>query len=438
MKKKYLASLLLGLAIVNTACKDIDTDEIYQKEFHKILYLKTSGVVDMTLYKTGEDTEYSFSVIKAGAFPELTADVSLKPMTNEELEDYCAPRGLNFKALPEDCYTLSESNLHFGTEDRYKLINMSMHTTKIDEAPDASPSEYVIPVILKSENDSINANMNVLIIRPDVVVPAVSFAEKGLVTKYCGEGETILEIPLQIQIDNKWDFTCEVEVDPTAGGEYDIVDKGYTLENNGVVSFKEGTNTSILKVKVNRAEAGINEVSMTAPVIPLRLKSVSLPTFDIDKTELLLGISSKYPLTESMLYTNAQEASEGPLGNILDGSIATYFHSDWHGTVSDPHYVQVNLPIAINSFIFSYTNRNSNGNAALASFNVSVSANGTDFTSLKAFAWDVDGLPGGAAETYNSPIQTPSTPIKSIRFTCNGNWSGGVFFVWSEFSLYGF
>ncbi len=437
MKKKYLPSLLLGLLLVNTACEDIDRNEIYQEEFHKILYLKTSGVVDITLYKTGEDTEYNFSVVKAGAFPELTADVYVEPMTAQELEEYCTPRGLDFQALPSDCYSLSETASHFGPEDRYKIINMALHTTKIEEMPEIE-SEYVVPVILKSNTDSINSNLNILIIRPEVVVPSVAFAEKGLVSQYCPKGETTIEIPLQLQIDNKWDFTCQVEVAPAAG-DYTKLTSGYTLENDGVVTFTKGSSTAILKAKINRTEAGLGEVDMETTVLPLRLKSISYPDFDIDSNELWLGVTSKYPLTANMLYTNAQEPSEGPLANILDGNISTFFHSMWSVSIPDAHYVQVNLPQTIESFKFTYTNRDSNGNAALTNFNVSVSEDGTNFSSLRDFNWEADQLPGIAAGVYNSPLQSPATPVKSIRFTMKGtNWTGGGFFVWSEFSLYGF
>lgn len=437
MEKKYLVSLLFGLLLVMSACEDVDKSEIYQEEFHKILYLKTPGIIDMTLYKTGDDTEYDFSIVQAGAFPDLTADVQIGAMSEEELREYCEPRGLNMTRLPESCYDFSETNIHFDSEDRYKIIKLSMHTTAIDNMP-TPESEYVIPIILKSENDSINSGMNILIIRPTVVIPAVTFNQTGLINQYFPEGETTIDLPLELQIDNRWNFSCEVEVDPTALGNHPLLEKGYTLENNGVVNFTEGNRTAVLRVKVNRTAAELDEVSMTVPVLPLRLKSISIPTFDIDRTPLLLGVSSKYPLTTSMLATNAQEPNEGPLPNILDGNIGTYFHSAYSITISGKHYVQVNLPEAISSFIFSYTNRSSNGNAALATFNVSVSTNGTDFTSLRDFERYTDNLPSGGAGVFNSPVMESTAPIRSVRFTCDKNCTGGVFFVWSEFSLYGF
>lgn len=436
MKKKYLASLLFGLLFVNTACEEVDKNEIYQEDFHKILYLKNTGVMDVTLYKTGEHTDYPVSIVKAGAFPELTADVYLESMTEAELAEYCASRGLDLKKVPESCFSLQERDVHFGSEDRYKIVNMSLHTTAIDELPESS-SEYVVPIALKSENDSINANLNVLILKPTVVIPSVSFVNKGLTPAYCSDGTTTVEVPLQLQIDNKWNFTCQVEVDPTVTG-HELLDKGYRLENDGIVNFTEGNNTSMLKVTIDREATGYTDLDMNMPVIPLRLKSISIETFDVDKSEMLLGVTSKYPLTPSMLETNAQEPSEGPLADILDGNINTFFHSAWSISIDKKHYVQVNLPKAISSFIFSYTNRATNGSAALAEFDLSVSENGTDFTSMKYFTKDVDNLPGTAAGVFNSPKMDCLAPVKPIRFTCERNWGGnGIYFVWSEFSLYG-
>lgn len=86
--------------------------------------------------------------------------------------------------------------------------------------------------------------------------------------------------------------------------------------------------------------------------------------------------------------------------------------------------------------MFSYTNRDSNGNAALAWFDVETSNDGQTFTPLKSYALDADSLPGGGAEVFNSTKLESTSPFKSIRFICKQNFTGGAFFVWSEFSLY--
>lgn len=69
------------------------------------------------------------------------------------------------------------------------------------------------------------------------------------------------------------------------------------------------------------------------------------------------------------IWTNAPEANEGSNGPaylLLDGDLSTYFHSNWSGnpaTVTDKHFLQVNLDEAIQNVTFKYTKRNNNGGA---------------------------------------------------------------------------
>lgn len=435
MKKIYIATLLSGVLAMQTGCTDVDENEIYQKEFHKIIMLKTDGVLDLTIYNTGEDSNYEFSIMKSGTSPETTANAYLAPMSEEELQTYTGDRGLDFKEIPADCYELSDKELNFSSNERYKIINVALHTEMIANLP-ASESDYVIPLILKSENDSVSENKKILIIKPDIIIPSVIFKQSGLVTQYCGKGQTTIEVPLELQIDNKWDFTCTVGVDESKIQGNTLLSKGYTLANNGVVSFSQGNKSAVLKVTVDRTEAGLEELNMETSVLPLVIQHVSLETFGRDKEAYLLGVNAQYPLEVNMLSTNAQEPSEGALSNILDGVLGTFFHSAWSVPVDGDHYVQVDLPESYSSFIFSYTNREANGDAALGIFDVSVSSDKKNFTTIKTFNKDVDGLPGAGAGVFNAPELKSDSPFSSIRFTCKKNWNDGAYFVWSEFSLY--
>ena len=59
------------------------------------------------------------------------------------------------------------------------------------------------------------------------------------------------------------------------------------------------------------------------------------------------GIDTTYtyaeiPLTAAMLVTYTQETTEGPKTNLVDGNIATYWHSAWSGTTAPlPHWIQI-------------------------------------------------------------------------------------------------
>ena len=44
--------------------------------------------------------------------------------------------------------------------------------------------------------------------------------------------------------------------------------------------------------------------------------------------------------------------------------------------------------------------------------------------------------PPGAAGVYVSPDVSIDNAANTLRFKCESNWTGGSFFVWSEFSLF--
>ena len=62
------------------------------------------------------------------------------------------------------------------------------------------------------------------------------------------------------------------------------------------------------------------------------------------------------------IWTNAQEAGEGPIANLVDGATNNYFHTDWHAEniSSGDHYIAVDLGAdnTLPRFAFSHTTRN--------------------------------------------------------------------------------
>lgn len=62
------------------------------------------------------------------------------------------------------------------------------------------------------------------------------------------------------------------------------------------------------------------------------------------------------------IWTNAQEAGEGPIANLVDGATNNYFHTDWHAenVSSGDHYIAVDLGSGntLPRFAFSHTTRN--------------------------------------------------------------------------------
>ncbi len=147
-------------------------------------------------------------------------------------------------------------------------------------------------------------------------------------------------------------------------------------------------------------------------------------------------VSTPIALTAADLSTNAQEPSEGPIANLLDGNTATFFHTAWSVGIPGPHWMQVNLKQDItDSYRFYYAPR---GNAANkpTDFDLMGSTDGTEWFLIKNFTEEADGLPVTATDPYNSPILEVERPFNQIRFVVNKTNRGSTFWTMSEFRFF--
>ena len=64
-----------------------------------------------------------------------------------------------------------------------------------------------------------------------------------------------------------------------------------------------------------------------------------------------LDPDSKLILDASQLSSPASDDDEGKhIEWLVDDNVTTFWHSDWHGKVSGPHYIQVELPCEITGY----------------------------------------------------------------------------------------
>lgn len=416
MKKIILASLL-GLMIGSTACED--NKEEFLSDYDTIMYFRNSGVQELTCYITGDKTHFDMPIVKAGYNSEALSDARITVMDAAQLSVYNSENGTDFQLLSPDCYEFTtETDLIFSADDLYKAVSVSFTPENIKNLGEGN---YVLPLVLTSSQD-VNEEKNIVFVKPEVVTLQLTIAaddEEHIFKK----GGITISVPLKLQIDNLWDFQAKVVLDE-ASSTMNL--DGVSLANDGIVDFKAGGN-GMLDIIVSNLEQVTGQIGV-------RIESVIGKDFGFSPEASTVTCSLEpYPLTVGMLSSNAIEPSEGSLANLLDGNVDSYFHSAWSVAVSGAHHLQVNLPENVKRFGFSYTNRSNNGNAAMAWFTV---YGGDNLELIKSYSWDNDGLPGGAAAKYTSGILTSETPINTVRFECNGNWTGGVFFVWSEFRFY--
>lgn len=426
MKHISIALCLCGMILANTSCDNYD--DTYPQEYEKILSLQTTGEQNIELFKTGDPTIYPITIIKAGSKPTLTAAAHISSMSDADFKTYITERGLDYVAMPKSCFSFDVENLEYSSAETYKIINLQLNTNEIEVFKEslAEGQTCVLPIRLTSTSDSILADKNTLILIPEITIPTLSVTESssGTVTKYLPQNGGTIALSLGLQVENQWNFTCSVAID-----EATTTLQGATLASN-VVSFEPG--------KVSTVQVNVPKFTKTSGNVGIKITGIEgKDGFEFNPDPFILTASiEKYPLTADMLSSNAKEPTEGSLANLLDGDVGTYFHSAWSVAVQGKHYVQAQIPASTKTFRFTYTNRSSNGNAALAWFNLYTGTNEDNLTLYKQFGWDTDGLPGGAAGVYVSPDITVDNVANILRFECVQNWTGGAFFVWSEFGLF--
>ncbi len=123
------------------------------------------------------------------------------------------------------------------------------------------------------------------------------------------------------------------------------------------------------------------------------------------------------PLTASQIGTNAQEPSEGPASNLVDGNLDTFFQSFWdEWTYPDlkpagSHYLTFDLQKEVTAFRFRYWNRKSGGSRP-KTVNIYVGTDGTDWT----LARELDNLPTDAGSSYESEVFLLDAPISHVKY----------------------
>lgn len=424
MKKLTILLGLCGLSMLYSSCDNYD--DLIPQKYNTILSMKQYGEQDIILYRTGENTEFEITAMKTGSVTGTTAAAKISSMSQAAFAEYLELAGKSYKYLPQECFSIQNGDLDYSGEDTWKRIKVLIDYEKTAPYVLEEKGRYVIPLVMTSESDSILSTKRELILKmSDVIVPNVSFG--GTQTKELSRAGGVVEVPLNMQIANKWNFTAKVEIDEAA-----TTLNGVSLADGGVVNFAPGGNGKVqLQVPAFTTQ--------TIGNVGLKIKSIDGKDFNYDEGVFnITAAMEKYPLTPAMLSSNAVEPTEGSLANLLDGDINTFFHSAWSVDVEGLHHVQVTLPKPIKVCSFSYTNRATNANAALAWLTFYAGTSEDDLEEVKTFAFDTDNLPWDiAGGTWNSPDITFDKPVSVLRFENpdDGTWFRGKFFVWSEFCL---
>lgn len=391
MKKTTYLSLLAGCLITLGACEGskYDLENQIPEKFHKILYLSISGKQDLTLYNTDEDNTYSFSLIKAGSDPTLSAKADITVMTQEEVdEQYSDLEGVNYQVISPSAYSLDKSQLEFSAEDSYKLVNLSLKPREVMAAIASNPNAiWVLPLYVSSENDSINATKNQLFLQlKEVITPTIGFKDSyvnvkaytyGLVSKISEK------VPFKLDTNNKWDIECEFVVDNeyitqynnTNGTIFQILpENSYSFASS--MPLPNGTTETTLLVEVEGSQLQPGDY-----MLPIRIKNVS--QFEISSTNAIYPIAirimgEQLDRTEWTAEANTEELvgevqnNSGPVECLLDGNLQTFWHSQWqNGSHALPHEVIIDVQKECTFTQFALVQREGSNYVKAGNFQVS-------------------------------------------------------------------
>ena len=391
MKKTTYLSLLAGCLITLGACEGskYDLENQIPEKFHKILYLSISGKQDLTLYNTDEDNTYSFSLIKAGSDPTLSAKADITVMTQEEVdEQYSDLEGINYQVISPSAYSLDKSLLEFSAEDSYKLVNLSLKPREVMAAIASNPNAiWVLPLYVSSENDSINATKNQLFLHlKEVITPTIGFKDSyvnvkaytyGLVSKISEK------VPFKLDTNNKWDIECEFVVDNeyitqynnTNGTVFQILPENSSSFASSM-PLPNGTTETTLLVEVKGSQLQPGDY-----MLPIRIKNVS--QFEISSTNAIYPMAirimgEQLDRTEWTAEANTEELvgevqnNSGPVECLLDGNLQTFWHSQWqNGSHALPHEVIIDVQKECTFTQFALVQREGSNYVKAGNFQVS-------------------------------------------------------------------
>ncbi|MDO4164686.1 MAG: discoidin domain-containing protein [Bacteroides sp.] len=142
---------------------------------------------------------------------------------------------------------------------------------------------------------------------------------------------------------------------------------------------------------------------------------------------------TKVALTASQLSTNAQEPSEGPISNLVDGNVNNFFHTRWSSPQIDlPHYIQINFNEAHEDFAIKYYNRaSSNTDGRVTVAELQISNDGENWETVET----ISGMPTSSGASYTSDFVTPGKSFTYFRFLVTST-SRGKYFHMAEFEFY--
>lgn len=423
--------LLLGSLAMTagmTGCEDTRGEHL--EDFASMVYFRNGGNQTLTLYRVGENTVYKVPVCKGGSDLSYTAEATVAAVEQSQLDIYNMNNGTNYVQIPSSCFKfLTDTKLHFASEETSKVVEVELATDDISALQEADPEhEYILALQVYSDRQ-VSADINLLILKPEITIPVLSFSEPGLhANNLTPESSDVTTITGEIVLgmDNRWDFTCDLGIhdqewldayNAENGTDYKLMPAEFYTFDLTTLSFANGSNSANFKVSIDRT----NMELFTDYVIPLYIEDCTKKEFELSEEVFFAHAylqPSKIALTEAMLSTAYTHVGDGiGIPGLCDGKSDTYWHSLWANMIAgDPIYgvyIDITLDSPLKAVRFRYQTRHNNGNGAPTHICIGVSNDGQNWKLIQEVK---EGLPADANAWGELPVIYADMPYKYFRF----------------------
>ncbi len=430
--------LLLGSLAMTagmTGCEDTRGEHL--EDFASMVYFRNGGNQTITLYRVGENTVYKVPVCKGGSDLSYTAEATVAAVEQTQLDIYNMNNGTNYVQIPSSLFKfLSDTKLSFTSEETSKVVEVELATDAISDLQESDPEhEYILALQVYSSDRQVSPDINLLILKPEITIPVLSFAEAGLnsnnITPASPDVTTVTG-EVVLGMDNRWDFTCQLDVHDQAwldnynaenGTDYKLMPAEIYELDLTTLSFANGSNKANFKVSVDRTKMDL----FTDYVVPIYLipESCTKKEFELSEEVFLVhavftSAMEKITLTEAMLstpYTTQYNDGQGVPG-LCDGNTETYWHSEY-GECPDGDpiygvYIDIALDSPLKAVRFRYHTRHNNANGAPTHICIGASNDGQNWTLIQEVK---EGLPD-AQHTWaeDMPLANAKASYTHFRF----------------------
>lgn len=438
--KQFINRIIFTFALIGgvTACNNSEYsfDQLFPQEYHRIASIQDDPNGTLELYDIGEDGEMTFSVMRTGSDPSLSAEVGVETMTQEELETY----NTKYVRVDPSMYTVSPT-VSFATEERNKKVQLNFTTENIVRLKQMSESleegkTYYIAIKIKDIGKcTVYEPKNYILRKVIITKPKVQLTGSLESTEenpawINAASKPEISLSLKLGTSNRWNFKCKVKYNPDLVDEYNSKhgtsfeklpsNDDITIENNEV-TFVAGEDRGQAMPKLKILNPALNGSGLY--LIPIETE-----------TENFLGntyyvvLENRITLSEKMLYAPFTVTYDG---NWWQGLLDDNTNSYWHSPYKDPkyydseygHWFQIKFDRPLNHGVrLKYWTRDYNPVLPIK-IKICVSRdNGVSWTVLDQRD---SGLCGTASSWLSPAYPISGSPITHLRFcvmkTNNGN-----------------